>query len=66
MNIPIVGWIYLYRLAFGKKETDQREFAAAYLYYKLFFLLLAAVILVILLVIGLDLLDKTLAYMEML
>ena len=31
MNIPIVGWIYLLCLAFGKKENQLRDFAKAYL-----------------------------------
>ena len=38
MNIPIVGWIYLLCLAFGKKENQLRDFAKAYLVYKLVFL----------------------------
>lgn len=66
MNIPIVGWIYLFNLAFSKKRTDRREFARAYLYYKLVFLIIAAVILGILLFVGIGLLDQLLAYMEML
>lgn len=66
MNIPIVGWIYLFHLAFNKKRTDRREFARAYLFYKLVFLLVSAVILGILIYIGMGLLDQLLAYMEML
>lgn len=66
MNIPIAGWIYLLYLAFSKKQTDRREFARAYLFYKLLFLLLSALILGILVYIGLEVLDKLLAYMEML
>lgn len=66
MNIPIVGWIYLFYLAFNKKAGDRRDFAKAYLFYKLVFLIVSAVILGILIYIGLGLLDQLLAYMEML
>lgn len=66
MNIPVAGWIYLLYLAFNKKHTDRRYFARAYLFYKLLFLLISAVILGILLYFGLQLLDRVLAYMEML
>lgn len=66
MNIPIVGWIYLFYLAFSKKTTDRRDFARAYLFYKLIFLIVSAVILGILIYIGMGLLDQLLAYMEML
>lgn len=66
MNIPIIGWIYLFYLAFSKKYPDRRSFARAYLFYKLIFLILSVLILGILIYIGLDLLDQLLAYMEML
>ncbi len=66
MNIPIIGWIYLFYLAFNKKYCDRRNFARAYLFYKLVFLILSVLILGILVYIGLDLLDQLLAYMEML
>lgn len=66
MNIPVVGWIYLLRLAFGKKDNQLRDFAKAYLLYKLVFLVISLVILGILIYIGLDAADKILAYMEML
>lgn len=66
MNIPIIGWIYLFYLAFNKKKTDRREFAKAYIFYKLVFLIVSAVILGILIYIGMGLLDQLLAYMEML
>lgn len=66
MNIPIVGWFYLFYLAFNKKKTLRRNFARAYLYYKLLFLIISAVILGILIYIGMELLDQLLAYMEML
>lgn len=66
MNIPIVGWIYLFYLAFSKKVTNRRSFARAYLFYKLVFLLVGILILGILVYIGMDLLDQLLAYMEML
>lgn len=66
MNIPIGGWIYLFYLAFNKKVTDRREFARAYLFYKLMFLIVSLVILGILVFIGLGVLDRVLAYMEML
>lgn len=66
MNIPVTGWIYLLRLAFGKKDNQLRDFAKAYLLYKLVFLVISLVILGILIYIGLDAADKILAYMEML
>lgn len=66
MSIPIVGWIYLFRLAFQKEKTDRQNFARAFLFYKLVFLAISAVILGILIWIGLDVLDNVLAYMEML
>lgn len=66
MNIPVVGWFYLFYLAFNKKKTLRRNFARAYLYYKLLFLIISAVILGILIYIGMGLLDQLLAYMEML
>lgn len=66
MNIPIIGWFYLFFLAFNKKKTDRRNFARAYLFYKLIFLLVAAVILGCVVYIGLGYLDMLLQYMEML
>lgn len=66
MNIPIAGWIYLLGLGFGRKESQLRDFARAYLLYKLVFLAIALVLLVIMVCIGLDLADKVLTYMEML
>ena len=66
MNIPVAGWIYLLRLAFGKQDTQLRDFARAYLLYKLVFLILSLILLGILVYIGLDIVDKVLAYMEML
>ena len=66
MNIPIIGWIYLLTKAFGKKETPLKDFSRAYLLYKLVFLAVALVILGIAVYIGLGILDKLLAYMEML
>ena len=66
MNIPVAGWIYLLRLAFGKKDNQLRDFARAYLLYKLVFLIISLILLGILVYIGLDIVDKVLAYMEML
>lgn len=66
MNIPIIGWIYLLFLAFGKKYPERRIFARAYLFYKLIFLIVSVLILGVLIYIGLDLLDQLIAYMEML
>lgn len=66
MNLPLVGWIYLLRLAFRKERTERQNFARAYLFYKLVFLGVSALILGILIWIGLDILDQLLAYMEML
>ena len=66
MNIPVAGWIYLLRLAFGEKDNQLRDFARAYLLYKLVFLIISLILLGILVYIGLDIVDKVLAYMEML
>lgn len=66
MNIPIVGWIYLFRLARRGETEERRNFARAYLYYKLVFLIVALIILIILAIIGMKALDALLAYMEML
>lgn len=69
MNIPIIGWIYLARLASGKHEkygNDRRSFAQAYLFYKMVFLVAAIVILAIGFVIGFEVLEWLLDYMEML
>lgn len=66
MNIPIAGWFYLFHLAFRSPKADRQNFARAFLFYKLVFLAISAVILGILIWIGLDMLDKVLAYMEML
>ena len=66
MNIPIAGWIYLFRLAFGTKENQLRDFAKAYLLYKLVFLIITLILLGILIFVGINIADKLLAYMEML
>lgn len=66
MNIPVAGWIYLLTKAFGKKETQLRDFSRAYLLYKLVFLVIALILLGIIIYVGLDIADKVLAYMEML
>lgn len=66
MNIPIIGWIYLLRLAFGKRHPEKRSFARAYLIYKLVFFLIGFLILAVLAYAALDVLDELLAYMEML
>lgn len=66
MNIPIVGWIYLYRLAYSGEENQLRDFAQAYLYYKLIFLVIGLLFLILFLSAGAIILDKLLAYMQML
>ncbi len=66
ISIPIVGWFYLFHLAFRSPKADRQNFAKALLFYKLVFLGISAVILGILIWIGLDMLDQVLAYMEML
>lgn len=65
MNIPVIGWIYLMILAFTSKGP-KKEFARAYLLYKLVFLILALAILAVAFHYGMIVLDKVLAYMEML
>lgn len=66
MNMPIVGWFYLFHKARYEEDPARKEFARAYLFYKLVFFIAGAVILLILIWIGLGLLDQLLAYMEML
>ena len=66
MNMPIVGWFYLFHKARYEEDPARKEFARACLFYKLVFLIAGAVVLLILIWIGLGLLDKLLAYMEML
>ena len=66
MNMPIVGWFYLFHKAKQEEDPARKEFAQAYLFYKLAFLIAGAVVLLILIWIGLGLLDQLLAYMEML
>jgi hypothetical protein len=65
MNMPIVGWFYLFHKA-RYEDPARKEFARAYLFYKLVFFIAGAVVLLILIWIGLGLLDQLLAYMEML
>lgn len=66
MNIPIAGWIYLWSKAHSKTDNQLRDFAYAYLYYKLVFLIVSLIILAVLVILGLEVLDRLLAYMEML
>ena len=66
MNIPIIGWIYLMILACSPSKGPRRDFAKAYLLYKLIFLLLSLAILAVAVHYGLEVLNKVLAYMEML
>lgn len=66
MNMPIVGWFYLFHKARYEEDPVRKEFARAYLFYKLVFFIAGAVVLLILIWIGLGLLDQLLAYMEML
>lgn len=66
MNMPIVGWFYLFHKARYEEDPARKEFARAYLFYKLVFFIAGAVVLLILIWIGPGLLDQLLAYMEML
>lgn len=66
MNMPIVGWFYLFHKARHEEDPARKEFARAYLFYKLVFFIAGAIVLLILIWIGLGLLDQLLAYMEML
>lgn len=66
MNMPIVGWFYLFHKARYEEDPARKEFARAYLFYKLVFFIAGAVVLLILIWIGLGLLDQLLAYVEML
>ena len=62
MNMPIVGWFYLFHKARYEEDPARKEFARAYLFYKLVFFIAGAVVLLILIWIGLGLLDQLLAY----
>ena len=66
INIPVIGWFYLFYLAFNRKNTSRRNFARAYLLYKLLSVLLSAALLAALVYVGIQVADKVLAYMEML
>ncbi|MBQ6856445.1 MAG: hypothetical protein IJO13_05010 [Lachnospiraceae bacterium] len=66
MDIPLIGFIYLFYLAFNKKDRGRREFARAYILYKILFLIISAILLIMIAEIGLDVLDKVLEYMQML
>ena len=66
MNMPVIGWFYLFHKARHEEDPARKEFARAYLFYKLVFLIAGAIVLLILIWIGLGLLDQLLAYMEML
>ena len=66
MNIPIIGWIYLLRIALKKQPDQRKDFAKAYLVYKLVFLLVALVILAFCLYTGMEIMDRLLRYMNML
>lgn len=66
MNMPVVGWFYLFYKARHEEDPARKEFARAYLFYKLVFLIAGLIVLLILIWIGLGLLDQLLAYMEML
>lgn len=66
MNMPIIGWFYLFHKARHEEDPARKGFARAYLFYKLVFFIAGAVVLLILIWIGLGLLDQLLAYMEML
>lgn len=66
MNMPIVGWFYLFHKARYEEDPARKEFARAYLFYKLVFFIAGAVVLLILIWIGMGLLDQLLAYVEML
>ena len=66
MNIPVIGWLYLIILALSPSKGPRREFAKAYLLYKLLFLTITLIILARAFHYGMELLDKVLAYMEML
>lgn len=66
MNIPLIGWFYLFYLAFGKKYPERKSFARAYMLYKLLILVVSLAILGALAYFVMGLVDQLLAYMEML
>ena len=66
MNMPIVGWFYLFHKARYEEDPERKELDRDYIFYTLVFFIAGAVVLLILIWIGLGLLDQLLAYMEML
>lgn len=66
MNIPIIGWIYLFILAVSRKSDQKKDFARAYLVYKLVFFLVALAMLALVLYSGMEVADRLLRYMNML
>ena len=44
MNMPIVGWFYLFHKARYEEDPARKEFARACLFYKLVFLIAGAVV----------------------
>ena len=65
MNLPVIGWIYLFILALSKKD-QRKDFAKAYLVYKLVFFLLALAIIAFCIYAGMEVADRLLQYINML
>lgn len=66
INIPIIGWIYLFTLSKSKNQPLKREFAKAYLMYKLIILFTCILLIIIGSIIILPYINNLLDYMEML
>lgn len=64
MNIPIIGWIYLFFKS--RKNTETSEFCKAYLLYKLTILFVCILLIIVGVMIAIPYIRKLLDYIEML
>ena len=64
MNIPIIGWIYLFFKS--RKDTETSEFCKAYLLYKLTILLVCILLIIVGVMIAIPYIRQLLDYIEML
>lgn len=64
MNIPIIGWIYLFFKS--RKNTETSEFCKAYLLYKLTILFVCILLIIVGVMIAIPYIRQLLDYIEML
>ena len=64
MNIPIIGWIYLFFKS--RKNTETREFCKAYLLYKLTILFVCILLIIVGVMIAIPYIRQLLDYIEIL